>query len=259
MKERPKYFLAEDKIDHDGEPFDYIRELHNYLWRFVHVAFSSIGGSLTDYIDPAIEKLEAQLAKSKDLLQQFRNALEQSRKGEDLDLPEEAYELFCAIQNDAIAKSQVCPECDGSGKIKSLEWNYLTCIPCQGTGKAPKHRLDRPELREIRMFLLNMSHHCPSLDWQEGAKKYLVKLDKLIALFPDEARITFPDSETAIKWLKQNEEEIRKQERERITKYITAKYLNDGVGVSKNYSKTARYAVAKDLVLHLALLEMGKP
>ncbi len=57
MKERPEYFLANDKIDH-SEPFDYIVELHNYLWRFVCVAIPSAHGSLSDYIDPAIERLE---------------------------------------------------------------------------------------------------------------------------------------------------------------------------------------------------------
>ena len=55
MKERPDGFIAEDKIDQDGEIFDYIRELHNYLWRFVRVAIPSAGGSLNDYVDIAIE------------------------------------------------------------------------------------------------------------------------------------------------------------------------------------------------------------
>ena len=58
MKERPKYFLSEDNIDQDGEIFDYIRELHDYLWRFARVAIPSANGHLDDYIDPAIVKLE---------------------------------------------------------------------------------------------------------------------------------------------------------------------------------------------------------
>ncbi len=32
------------------------------------------------------------------------------------------------------------------------------------------------------MFLLDMSRHCPSLNWQEEAKKYLVKFDQIIHL-----------------------------------------------------------------------------
>ena len=58
MKPRPLHFIADDKIDHDGEIFDYIRELHEYLWRFVHIAFPGAGGSLKNYVDPAIDKLE---------------------------------------------------------------------------------------------------------------------------------------------------------------------------------------------------------
>ena len=54
MKERPKYFLADDKIDHDGEIFDYIRELHDYLWRFVRAANPAASGSLSDFVDDAL-------------------------------------------------------------------------------------------------------------------------------------------------------------------------------------------------------------
>ncbi len=53
----------------------------------------------------------------KDRLSQFKEALEQSRKGEPLNLSEEAFELFSAIENNAVSK-------------------------------AYKDRLDRPELRE---------------------------------------------------------------------------------------------------------------
>ena len=58
MKGRPAYFLSDDRVNHDSELFDYIVELHKYLWRFVHVAFPGASGFLTDYIDPAIDKLE---------------------------------------------------------------------------------------------------------------------------------------------------------------------------------------------------------
>ncbi len=58
MKNRPRGFLNDDKIDRNGEAFDYIVELHQYLWRFVCVAFPGAGGHLDDYIDDAIERLE---------------------------------------------------------------------------------------------------------------------------------------------------------------------------------------------------------
>ena len=58
MKERPKHFLSEDKIAQDEEIFDYIKELHDYLWQFVRVAIPSASGSLSEYIDVAIEILE---------------------------------------------------------------------------------------------------------------------------------------------------------------------------------------------------------
>ena len=58
MKIRPSGFLAEDKINHDSEIFDYIKELHEYLWRFVRVQFPFAGGKLDKYLDVAIEQAE---------------------------------------------------------------------------------------------------------------------------------------------------------------------------------------------------------
>ena len=58
MKERPKYFLADDKIDHEGEVFSYIQELHEYLWRFVRVHVPGAGGSIRVYLDQAVELAE---------------------------------------------------------------------------------------------------------------------------------------------------------------------------------------------------------
>lgn len=57
MKTRPDGFLAEDKIERDNEIFDYIRELHGYLWDVVWIAFPDASGNLSDYIDDAINKL----------------------------------------------------------------------------------------------------------------------------------------------------------------------------------------------------------
>ena len=58
MNKRPYWFLSEKKIDHDGEIFDYILELHDYLWRTIRAAYPGAGGSIQDWIDPALEKLE---------------------------------------------------------------------------------------------------------------------------------------------------------------------------------------------------------
>lgn len=54
MKERPEGFLSEENIDHDGEIFDYIRELHDYLWAFINAAFPGAGGHLCHYLDNAL-------------------------------------------------------------------------------------------------------------------------------------------------------------------------------------------------------------
>jgi hypothetical protein len=59
MKARPDGFLSTANIDHDGEPFDYIRELHAYLWRVVRVVYPEASGGIDDYLDAAIAKLEA--------------------------------------------------------------------------------------------------------------------------------------------------------------------------------------------------------
>ena len=58
MKKRTKGFLAEDKIDHNGEVFAYIRELHEYLWRFVRAEIPSASGNLDDFVDDALTDSE---------------------------------------------------------------------------------------------------------------------------------------------------------------------------------------------------------
>lgn len=58
MKPRPKGFLIAGPLGDNTEQFDYVRELQQYLWRFVRVALPDANGNLTDYIDKAIEKLE---------------------------------------------------------------------------------------------------------------------------------------------------------------------------------------------------------
>jgi hypothetical protein len=58
MKERSQGFLSEEKIDHESEPFKYIVELHDYLWRFVRVIFPGAQGQLSVYLDAAIDIAE---------------------------------------------------------------------------------------------------------------------------------------------------------------------------------------------------------
>lgn len=58
MIKRNNGFLAKDKISHDDEIFDYIKELHEYLWRFTRAVLPFANGNLSDYVDIAIEKLE---------------------------------------------------------------------------------------------------------------------------------------------------------------------------------------------------------
>ena len=59
MRERNTGFLAENNICHASEQFDYIRELHDYLWRFVRYHIPSASGDLIKYIDIAIEMAES--------------------------------------------------------------------------------------------------------------------------------------------------------------------------------------------------------
>lgn len=58
MKNRPDGFLAQDKIDRDGEIFDYIRELHNYLWDYIRKIIPGASGYLGDYIDYGLKVLD---------------------------------------------------------------------------------------------------------------------------------------------------------------------------------------------------------
>ena len=58
MKSRQHGFLGRDKIDHDSEVFDYVAELHEYLWRFVRVHSPGASGNLVDVLDDAIQLAE---------------------------------------------------------------------------------------------------------------------------------------------------------------------------------------------------------
>ncbi len=58
MKDRPNGFLAEENIDHDSEIFDYIKELHEYLWRVIRAVNAGENGHLSESLDKNIEALE---------------------------------------------------------------------------------------------------------------------------------------------------------------------------------------------------------
>ena len=57
MKARPEGYLSNEVIAHDSEQFDYIKELHDYLWQFVRVAMPGASGSLSNFVDDALEIL----------------------------------------------------------------------------------------------------------------------------------------------------------------------------------------------------------
>lgn len=59
MKERPKGFLRDEIIPHNSEAFDYIRELHDLLWRFVRIEYPGAGGDLKEWIPIALAAAES--------------------------------------------------------------------------------------------------------------------------------------------------------------------------------------------------------
>jgi hypothetical protein len=67
VKERTKGFLRDEIISHDSEVFDYISELHDYLWQFCRILNPGTGGHLHNIID-------AELLKLKNLIQTFKEA-----------------------------------------------------------------------------------------------------------------------------------------------------------------------------------------
>lgn len=58
MKKRSIGFLRTELINHDSEQFDYIKELHEYLWAFVRCELPSASGKLTDYVDMALKEAQ---------------------------------------------------------------------------------------------------------------------------------------------------------------------------------------------------------
>jgi len=58
MKTRTKGFLRDELISHESEQFDYISELHDYLWKFIRCELPGAGGNIKDYIDIALQQAE---------------------------------------------------------------------------------------------------------------------------------------------------------------------------------------------------------
>ena len=71
MKQRPSGFLSAENIDHDSEIFDYIRELHDYLWRYVKLYDPSASGKLSEYIDPVLDRGENISKQMKDVIYDY--------------------------------------------------------------------------------------------------------------------------------------------------------------------------------------------
>ena len=92
MKQRTPGFLSPAKIDQDGEIFDYIRELHEYLWRFTRAHIPQANGSLAHWLDDAVA--DAEVCK------------ECSGSGKMWILDDGAH----------IDVLDTCPACDGTGK-----------------------------------------------------------------------------------------------------------------------------------------------
>ena len=58
METRSSGFLSNDNIDHDSEQFDYIKELHEYLWAFIRCEIRTASGNMKDSIDVALSEAE---------------------------------------------------------------------------------------------------------------------------------------------------------------------------------------------------------
>ena len=56
LKRRPEGFLSPKHVP--DEVFDYVRELHDILWRFVHAEYPGASGQLNHWIPPALTTAE---------------------------------------------------------------------------------------------------------------------------------------------------------------------------------------------------------
>ena len=58
MRDRPRGFLVSVKVE-DPEVFDYVSELHEYLWRFVRCHLPGASGDLGSFLDDVLERAES--------------------------------------------------------------------------------------------------------------------------------------------------------------------------------------------------------
>jgi len=72
MKKRPDGFLSAQNISHDSEQFDYIKELHEYLWKFVRCEIPDASGNIKDFIDEALSKSELRSEAVRTLIETLR-------------------------------------------------------------------------------------------------------------------------------------------------------------------------------------------
>ena len=122
MKPRSEGFLWDGAISHDSEQFDYIREIHDYLWRFVRTIKPGAIGYLSDYLDGAIELAESRLGEpvqtggSVDI--EFLKSVQQTAATDEAVCLQSALSLL--MQRRLVAKSLV-DTCGNGAFYKSVE------------------------------------------------------------------------------------------------------------------------------------------
>jgi hypothetical protein len=85
MKNRTPGFLSDKNISHDSEQFNYIVELHDYLWRFVRLYIPGASGNLDKYIDAVLQEEENLVATKREIsaaTDKLSEALSEAEKGE---------------------------------------------------------------------------------------------------------------------------------------------------------------------------------
>lgn len=80
MKQRTQGFLSETNISHESEIFDYIKELHEYLWRFVRVHNKGASGKLSELIDYAVDIAEIRSESRINMIRSLPSQLPKLRK-----------------------------------------------------------------------------------------------------------------------------------------------------------------------------------
>jgi len=244
MKNRPRGFIAEDKIDHNGEIFDYIRELHNYLWRFVRAVNPSASGLLSDYVDEVLDDIESKrrtMSKQKKIHNPVTGTDYPVRDRKSMDEQKSKVCTYCTKPADGpmliMGNNMAHTDCVLQHLNELLDYDY------DGKGEPIKivgyireqemfdkpdsissvdelekfyswygKRLDRPELREKQLAIDNILRNIRDAGWIACKKNGSVPevynaRNKILALIPDI-------------------EEAKKQERERILTLLESYPLN---------------------------------